>query len=53
MRCAGTMAAKHEIMYDEKVEEGLALLTKCPAKSLALSKRTLFGVDLDGGLAVQ
>ena len=45
MRCAGTMAAKHDIMYDEKVEEGLALLTKCPAKSLALAKRTLFGAD--------
>ena len=39
------MAAKHGIMFDEKVDEGLALLTKCSAKSLALAKRTLFGVE--------
>ena len=45
MRCPGTMAVKHELMYDEKMDEGLGLLTKCPAKAIALAKRTLFGVE--------
>ena len=45
LRCPGTTAAKHALFFYEKMEEGLGLLTKCPAKSIALAKQTLLGAD--------
>ena len=43
LRCNGTLAAKQQLFFDENMEEGLALLTKCPANSIALARRTLLG----------
>ena len=43
LRCNGTLAAKQQLFFDENMEEGLALLTKCPANSVALARRTLLG----------
>ena len=43
LRCNGTLAAKQQLFFDENMEEGLALLTKCPANSIALTRRTLLG----------
>ena len=40
LHCPGTMAAKRRIFFGEK-EEGLGLLTKCPAKTIALAEETL------------
>ena len=46
MECPGTYEAKYRLFFDEKMEEGLGLLTKCPGKSVALAKQTLLGAEL-------
>ena len=45
LRCPDASEARHEIFDERELEGGLGLLTKCPEKSIALAKRTLFGVQ--------